>query len=420
MLRSYAAIGAVSLLVLAGCSNDGDAKPEKSPSPSAPKSAAPSAAAPRPAFDPPTRFAAQGVALPPEASENKISAGGTNTEPLPVTLHGTTAFIASTASLLAVDTGTGRTLATITPTVGAPGTTPDSPWVGTNPAEAPVLWSDNGRATILATFVVDKPASGTQKAGRAVEVVAVDAKTAKSLWTAQVDVPAGLDGGFAGLAANPVGIDGTTLAVGVSYQSSDGVIAVDLPARKALWSRADFRPDVVSSGVVVGSDTAAVLALDLADGKQRWTAPQLTSVSRLGPTALIASGTGKVAVLDVATGKAREQSTADYTDVRCRFDDKDVTVCARPGWAAGLDATTGKTLWELPDQANTRVAPVVTAVWHGAVYGRTDNGPVVLDARSGKDREVSPGLAPMVVNEYVGIGQPPTGGSGVRSFPAAK
>ncbi|GAA0239993.1 PQQ-binding-like beta-propeller repeat protein [Cryptosporangium japonicum] len=419
MLRSYAAIGAVSLLVLAGCSNDKDAEPEKSPSPSAPKSAAPSPTQ-RPAFDPPTRFGTQGAALPPEASENKISVGGTNVEPLPVTLHKTTAYIASTASLLAVDTATGRTLATITPSAGSPGATPASPWVGTNPAEAPVLWSDNGRATILSTFVVDKPATGTQKAGRAVEVVAVDAETTKSLWTAQVDVPAGLDQGVAGLAANPVGVDGTTLAVAVSYQSDEGVVAVDLAAKKALWSRTGFRPDVVGTGVVAGSDASSVSALNLADGKQKWTVPQLTAVSPLGPGLLIASGTGQVAFLDAATGKARDRSTADYTGVRCRFDGKDVTVCARTGWAAGLDATSGKTLWELPDQANTRVAPLVTAVWHGAVYGSTDNGPVVLDARSGQDREVSPGLAPMVVNEYVGIGQPPTGGSGVRSYPAAK
>ena len=435
MLRRYAAVGAASLLLLAGCSNGEDGDPRPSPSPSASKSAAPSASA-RPAFDPPTRFAPQGAALPAEASENKISLGGTNTEPLPVTLHRTTAYVASTASLLAVETDTGRTLATITPKLGKPEATTDSPWVGSNPAEAPVLWTDNGRATIVATFVVERPATGTQKAGRAVEVVAVDAESAKTLWTAEVAVPPGLDQGYAGLAANPIGVDGTTLAVGVSYQDNEGVIAVDLASRRALWSRADFRPGVVASGVVVGAtgdpvaDKSSVVALNLADGKQRWTAlpdSQQLTVSTVGPTVLIAAGksySGQqslVAFLDVATGKVREQSTADYTGVRCRFDGKDVTVCAKSGWAAGLDAVSAKVLWELPDQADTRVAPQVTAVWHGAVYGTTDNGPVVLDARSGQDREVSPGLAPMVVNEYVGIGQPPTGGgSGVRSYRATK
>ncbi|MFG1923003.1 PQQ-binding-like beta-propeller repeat protein [Cryptosporangium sp. NPDC048952] len=433
MLRRYAAIGAVSLLVLAGCSNGEESEPEKSPAPSAPKSTGPSPA-PRPAFDPPTKFGPQGAALPAEASDAKVSAGGTTVEPLPVTLSGTTAFIASTASLLAVDTVTGRSLATITPTGGSPEATTGSTWVGTNPAKAPVLWANNGGPTILTTFVVQRPASGTQKAGRAVEVVAVDAKTAKSVWTAQVDVPPGLDQGAGELAANPIAGDGTTLVVGVRNGTDEGVVAVDLATKKALWSRTDFRAGVVSTGVVVGatgstSDQSSVLALNLADGKQKWSALPGSlglTVSTLGPALVIAAGKNYssaeavVAYLDIATGKVRDRSATDYTDVRCRFDGKDVTVCARTGWAAALDAATGKTLWELPDQANTRVAPQVTAVWHGAVYGTTDNGPVVLDARSGKDREVAPGLAPMVVNEYIGIGQPPNGGSGVRAYPAAK
>lgn len=434
LLRRYVVLGAVSALLLTGCSNDGDAEPGRSPAPSAPKPASPSAT-PRPAFDPPTKFDAQGAALPAEASENKISAGGTAAEPLPVTLHRTTAFIASTASLLAVDTDTGRTLATVAPTLGKADAAADGAWAGTNPAQAPVLWTDNGRATVLTTFVIQRPASGTQKAGRSVEVVAVDADTAKSLWTAQVEVPAGFDQGYAGLAANPIGVDGTTLAVGLTYQDDEGVIAVDLAAKRALWSRADFRPGAVTSGVVVGAtgksltDQSSVVALGVTDGKQKWTAlpgSQQLTVSPAGPALLVASGrnyadqSGRTAFLDATTGKVKEQSTADYTGVRCRFDGKDVTVCAKTGWAAALDATTAKTLWTLPDDANTRVAPQVTAVWHGAVYGTTENGPVVLDARAGTDREVAPGLAPLVVNEYVGIGAPPNGGSGVRAYHAAK
>ena len=129
MLRRYAVLGAVSLLLLAGCSDDKDPAPEKSAAPSATASAKPSAP-PRAAFDPPTRFGPQGAALPAEASESKISVGGTTVEPLPVALHKTTAFIASTASLLAVDTDSGRTLATITPKLGASESAAASPWVG--------------------------------------------------------------------------------------------------------------------------------------------------------------------------------------------------------------------------------------------------------------------------------------------------
>ncbi|MFD7446617.1 hypothetical protein [Streptomyces sp. NPDC059909] len=43
------------------------------------------------------------------------------------------------------------------------------------------------------------------------------------------------------------------------------------------------------------------------------------------------------------------------------------------------------------------------AVWHGAVYGVTTDGPVILDARTGKDREVRPGAVPFEVDQYGGL-----------------
>lgn len=45
-----------------------------------------------------------------------------------------------------------------------------------------------------------------------------------------------------------------------------------------------------------------------------------------------------------------------------------------PPNVVALDADTGKVLWSLPDAAANRVAPTVTAAWHGAVYGTTSNG----------------------------------------------
>lgn len=69
-----------------------------------------------------------------------------------------------------------------------------------------------------------------------------------------------------------------------------------------------------------------------------------------------------------------------------------MTVCSTPGQdstatATALDSTTGRLLWQLPDKASGRIAPSVTAIWHGAVYGSTENGAVVLDARTGADRD---------------------------------
>lgn len=66
-----------------------------------------------------------------------------------------------------------------------------------------------------------------------------------------------------------------------------------------------------------------------------------------------------------------------------------------------LDATSGELLWQLPASGHT--APTVTAVWHGAVYGTAGGTPVVLDAKTGVDREPSPGLAPVAVSGYAGV-----------------
>jgi hypothetical protein len=56
----------------------------------------------------------------------------------------------------------------------------------------------------------------------------------------------------------------------------------------------------------------------------------------------------------------------------------------------------------------------VTAAWHGAVYGTAGDKPLVLDAKTGVDREPSPGLAPAAVSGYAGFVGPGgrTAGSG--------
>jgi outer membrane protein assembly factor BamB len=72
--------------------------------------------------------------------------------------------------------------------------------------------------------------------------------------------------------------------------------------------------------------------------------------------------------------------------------------------AFAVDGTTGKVLWQLPDKKANRTAPNITGTYDGMVYGTTANGPVVLNARTGKDVNDSPGTAPIVTDPDVGIG----------------
>jgi hypothetical protein len=109
--------------------------------------------------------------------------------------------------------------------------------------------------------------------------------------------------------------------------------------------------------------------------------------------------------------------------VTCRFDERLTTVCwnadaARPV-ATGYDGTTARVLWSLPDAAAGRVAPQVTTVWHGTVYGTTENGPVVLDASSGADLPgAGPGVAPDLVNGLVGVVGATIDRPRARAYPA--
>ncbi|WP_374772667.1 hypothetical protein OG756_05520 [Streptomyces sp. NBC_01310] len=57
----------------------------------------------------------------------------------------------------------------------------------------------------------------------------------------------------------------------------------------------------------------------------------------------------------------------------------------------------------VPDKNAGRIAPQVAAVWHGRVYGKTADGPLALDARTGAGLPTRPGVAPYLVNEYTGL-----------------
>ena len=67
-----------------------------------------------------------------------------------------------------------------------------------------------------------------------------------------------------------------------------------------------------------------------------------------------------------------------------------------------VDAYNGTELWRITRDTG-RVVPTVTTAWHGMVYGYTDNGPVVLDGRTGADHPTPSPDAPILVNGYFAI-----------------
>lgn len=367
---------------------------------------APGAAPPAPSsFDPPTAFAdGPGTPLPREADG----------DPPPVVLDGFHAFLALPGRLQVVDTRTGAVRAEVAPGTGS---------AAAAVPRAPVLATLGGRPVVVAAFTVTVPGRGTTVGHDAIELVVVDAATLQRAGGARIDLAPSLgdEGRLRG--AWPVGAAESVVVVAAELGPDREAVthALDLAAGRAVWQVPGFAAADVTGGLVLGAQRATggsrIGALRLADGAAAWTAA--TPDPAASPLTVWPAGPATVAGSAAAEGGGRSLTLYDAASgrvlarravpgaVTCRFDGRLTTVCwhdeAGRAWVAGFDVSSGRTLWELPDSAAARVAPRVSTVWHGSVYGVTDNGPVALDARTGSDLPRSPGIAPDLVNGYVGI-----------------
>lgn len=308
----------------------------------------------------------------------------------------------------------------------------------------------DGPPHVLVAYHVSKEGRGTTATRELVELLVLDSGTGKL--RSRLEIPLVADAyrdaaGGRSTAVRVVGAQDGTVAVSLRVHarrsaSSNLVretIGVDLsdPDRpRTIWKKPGFEAYTVAGGNAVGAEHDAggqykvLTAVSMEDGDTEWqdrtherTAgmnPELQAqwTTPAGPDRIITtqvkrsgliSSRSQLLLVDAATGKQRPLSDRKRP-VHCRYDGKSVVVCGpHPGASRApkevfaLDAPSGKLLWELPDSAAGRIAPEVTAVRHGRVYAETPSGPVVLDARSGEDIELDPGIAPVVVNEYAGL-----------------
>jgi hypothetical protein len=392
--------------------------------------------------------AARGTSLPAAASEN-TSIGGNQAGPPPVALAGKIAFVATGDSLEIVDTRTGATVADVRPShavVGAAGQ--GSAFVG-NAAAPPLVASIAGRQRAMVGYVVQIPGRGTTPPSLAIEIDLIEPGSGVHL----SDVVAPIPGQPSDLVGTPLvtfaGESGDDVVV-TEGDTDDGYLteAIDVSSGKLLWRNRAFLASATVGGTAVGTLDSSYLgdqggndstspgrlaAVDIDTGRVLWVdatdlsdAGILTSDSQsaLLVSGLWNSGGSQIAMIDTTTGKLRTISR-DSSDLgtgspwSCVYDGISTDVCSADIYqpqAVAVDASTGRVLWQLPDHAQNRIAPRVTAAWHGAVYGTTPSGPVVLDARSGDDRNDSPGVAPVLLDAYVGIAVSPQGG--LEAYPA--
>jgi hypothetical protein len=369
------------------------------------------AAPPPPSHDPPATFAPPpGTLLPREIDG----------DPLPMALNGFDAFVALPSGLKVIDTRTGEARAGILV----------ERRVRSGPApRAPVLVTVDGHLSAVAAFRVEVPGHGTTLGHDAVEIVACHTGEYRKVAGTRIDLPPSLSGSGRLRSAWVVGSGSDTASrpvlvvmTEVGPERRPVTYGVDLAAGRVRWRAEGLAAGAVTGGLAVGGQQAAggyqLGAVTLGEGRRSWTsgtpAPTVT-VWPAGPAAVaglaVSGGRGErvLSLVDAATGRVLVRRAVGG-GVACRFDDRQTTVCtsgtAGSAWAAGFDASSGRLLWELPDATAGRVAPAVSTAWHGVVYGMTENGPVALDARTGGDRPHSPGVAPDLVNAYVGVVAP--------------
>ncbi|MEW9519305.1 PQQ-binding-like beta-propeller repeat protein [Streptomyces tubercidicus] len=333
---------------------------------------------------------------------------------LPVVLHKATAFVAAPDRMQVVDTTTGHVKATIRPegTALAEG---DS-----STGQIPELVTHDGKATVLVSFLVKQEGTGTQADHIAVEVIGIDAETGKTAWRLTEKTPDWVSTSYSKVTSSVVGADGNIAVVSVGNDDDSVAYGIDIAAHRRVWTKEKLSVYAVSGHTMVGhalgdGEHQRAAGYDITTTKKQWQGDDSFNLEAdTAGTNLVRvrgreydSGDSFDRLVDARTGNPKRDLPDELAGATCTDDARSVIVCWGLGSsdrvAYGLDSTTGRQLWRLPDKQADRVAPTVTTVWHGRVYGTVGRRESVeLDARTGKDMP-APGIAPVLVNESVGL-----------------
>jgi hypothetical protein len=370
--------------------------------------------------DPPVSFAQGGPRLPISASVDRRDRS--------VTLVGKTAFVATRHAVQVVSLRSGAVRRTIAPP--APSGTPPSRSSSSGPLDrgpAPVVTSLFGHKVVLSAYLQASPGQGTTPGTLSIVVEVITPARPYDARSVRVPIPGQPEsaGPLTPASLHVIGASDGIVVVARTRGSQNPVTrALDLGSGKPLWTSSKIVPKTVYRHTLLASREDAkgethLVGLDVAKGKSRWTSKRglISDPSVFGAAGkhVLVSGTlytgnayNYLSLLDVTTGQHRDvkKPSEDARSYRCVYDQQRTSVCSGDlhHQVLGVDARSGKVLWQIGGPGHQdRLVPHISTTFHGAVYGSTRNGSVVLDARTGKDRNTHPGLTPVLVNRYVGV-----------------
>ncbi|WP_030569778.1 PQQ-binding-like beta-propeller repeat protein [Streptomyces aureocirculatus] len=355
------------------------------------------------------------VALPDSAGAGNISIGGLQ-HPLPIALHRGTAYIARPDSM-EIASGVRKADPVLIAPKHKPLTTMNDlgAMVGSNPARRPVIAKHEDKTFALSSLIAQVPGSGTTKGHHEVELLVADTDRAAKAWSTRIplrELEYALD--VDEKDTEVVGLYGDTVVLFAQGR----LFGVDVNSHQKVWTA----PGTYAAGAVLAAGKLVALrddadgdrqpvGLDPADGHQEWAIDDLAAdtLAAASPGTVLVGGyltsnddtkAGAV-LLEAATNKRLETYDGEFKVDGCDYDGRATTICTGADSIVAYNTQTGSTRWKLP--AGNRVAPEVTLVRAGLVYGTTENGPVVLDSTTGADKEDQPGIAPYFSDGYVGI-----------------
>ena len=386
--------------------------------------------APGPQTAPKAFAAGQGVQLP--------SSGETNDQTAPIALAGDTALINAGTGLKMLDTKTDRILASAA--------APANVFNGPAPPTVPMIYNSPSGPAALVGYVVHTVPHGTTPATVQVQIEAIDSagrqRTAASTMLASDATSMAAGPGNENPSVTIIGHSGpNVIAVVGSPGDLDGwaTEAIDLAHNKLLWLNHRFLAAAVVDGTVIGNvDPAGAVGrfgantgtttsdqlegITIQTGTTSWRQqnelPSPAAVQAAGSSSAVAEetispigGGTEISLVNARTGSVRvlERLGVGAGDSwSCRSDEQSTIICSTAAQDSAaviaLDESSGTELWRLPQKSENRIAPRVTAVWHGFLYGTTASGTrVVLSTRTGRDVNDTPGAAPVLVDGTVGI-----------------
>lgn len=435
MLRSVLATGATVVLVgsLAGCGGGDEPKTVDSGQPPAGESGSPSAgesqggsssvsATP---YDPPKKFdTAVNPVGPPSPGPGSFASPVSVDDR--VALVKTTAVMPSKLGFEAADLTTGSAL---WQTPAAPDD--QAATIEVAYSSAPATLTTGDKTLVVAAFAETVKGTGTVKDHGQVSVQAVDPADGKRAWKVDIDwtpYARNSSGGPGRVGRLFVDEEQGLIAIG----AGDTTIVVDANAQKVLWGAQQLELVAFGKGTVVArprvaKPTHGLVGVDARTKQQRWQAlpwsKETTNITAIG------AGPGHVVVQTelylsnprtgasskpkayhvIALSNGKEAGSFKATDKDrinmpvvggCAYDGTSVLACSVDGEEAfGVDDSTGQKLWWF-DSSGGRIPPIVNDAFHGVVYAKAQNGPALLDAKTGKDIPGDPGVVAMTVNEY--------------------